>query len=82
MKLPLLLLMVPLVLASTQCYSSLNFTSTGGQLLVNNQPFILKGLSWFGFETSNKVVHGLWARDYKELLDFVAKNGMKFRGTF
>jgi len=58
-----------------QCFSAFNFTSEGGQLRVNGAPFILKGASWFGFETSNNVFHGLWARDYKDLLDFLATNG-------
>ncbi len=28
----------------------------------------LTGVNWFGFETSNYVVHGIWARDYKSVL--------------
>jgi aryl-phospho-beta-D-glucosidase BglC (GH1 family) len=36
---------------------------------------IISGTSWFGYETSNNVFHGLWARDYKDLLDFLATNG-------
>src|SRR6185437_3698843 len=35
----------------------------------NNQPVRIAGVNWFGFETSNYVVHGLWARDYKSMLD-------------
>jgi len=58
-----------------QCFSSFSFTSEGGSLQVNGNPFTLKGASWFGFETSNNVFHGLWARDYKDLLDFLASNG-------
>jgi len=57
------------------CASSFNFTSSGGTLKVNGLPFILKGASWFGFETTNNVFHGLWARDYKDLLDFLSSNG-------
>ena len=35
----------------------------------NNTPVRIAGVNWFGFETSNYVVHGLWARDYKSMLD-------------
>ncbi|ELR21743.1 cellulase (glycosyl hydrolase family 5) subfamily protein [Acanthamoeba castellanii str. Neff] len=62
---------------SATCYapSALNFTSAQGALWLNGQPFKLKGTSWFGFETGNKVVHGLWtSRSYLNLLDFLATN--------
>ena len=29
---------------------------------------VLQGVNWFGFETSNHVVHGLWTRDYRDVL--------------
>jgi endoglucanase len=29
---------------------------------------VLQGVNWFGFETSNQVVQGLWTRDYKSML--------------
>lgn len=59
------------------CYapSALNFTSEKGALWVNGNSFKLKGASWFGFETSNNVVHGLWAQSYTFFLDFLASNG-------
>jgi endoglucanase len=44
-------------------------------LNVNGIPFVLKGASWFGLETSNNVFHGLWAQDYHTLLQFLATNG-------
>jgi len=57
------------------CYSTLDFTSQNGSLHVNGHPFLLKGLSWFGYETSINVFHGLWNVDYRDLLDFIASNG-------
>jgi len=62
-------------LQATTCSSSFEFTSENGQLNVNGIPFVLKGASWFGYETSNNVFHGLWARDYRDLLDFLKNNG-------
>jgi len=72
------LLLVSLVgysYAAQQCFKSFSFTSENGQLNVNGIPFILKGASWFGFETSNNVFHGLWAQDYHTLLKFLSSNG-------
>lgn len=28
----------------------------------------LRGVSWFGFDTNNHTVHGLWARNWKEMI--------------
>ncbi len=35
----------------------------------------LSGVNWFGFETHNYVVHGLWSRDYKDMLDQIKSLG-------
>jgi aryl-phospho-beta-D-glucosidase BglC (GH1 family) len=35
----------------------------------------LTGVNWFGFETSNYVVHGLWIRDYKSVLQQISDLG-------
>ncbi|HYH03753.1 MAG TPA: cellulase family glycosylhydrolase, partial [Bacillota bacterium] len=35
----------------------------------------LTGVNWFGFETGNYVVHGLWARDYKSVLQQIRDLG-------
>ncbi len=29
----------------------------------------IAGVNWFGFETGNYSVHGLWSRDYRDMLD-------------
>uniref|UniRef100_A0A6B2L8B1 Glycoside hydrolase family 5 domain-containing protein n=1 Tax=Arcella intermedia TaxID=1963864 RepID=A0A6B2L8B1_9EUKA len=52
----------------------MEWTSKGGRLYTNNHIFNLKGVSWFGFETSNNVFHGLWAQDYRFFLDFIGNN--------
>ena len=41
----------------------------------NNAPVRIAGINWFGFETNNYVVHGLWARDYKAMLDQIKATG-------
>jgi len=68
--------LICLSLAAETCYNpSISWTSKNRRLNVNGSPFNLKGASWFGFETSNNVVHGLWSRDYKALLSFLSSNG-------
>ena len=51
-----------------------NYASQNGHLFINNKRFYLKGASWFGFETGTSVTHGLWAVDYKFIIDFLANN--------
>ncbi|WP_406177646.1 cellulase family glycosylhydrolase [Streptomyces canus] len=44
--------------------------TSGRQILdESGQPVRIAGINWFGFETSNSVVHGLWSRDYKSMID-------------
>src|SRR5690606_5542189 len=32
------------------------------------QPIQLHGINWFGFETHEHVVHGLWARNWQSMI--------------
>ncbi len=44
--------------------------TSGSQILdSNNEPVKIAGVNWFGFETSNYVVHGLWSRGYKDMMN-------------
>ncbi|AJE41211.1 MULTISPECIES: cellulase family glycosylhydrolase [Streptomyces] len=44
--------------------------TSGRQILdASGQSVRIAGINWFGFETSNLVVHGLWSRDYKSMID-------------
>lgn len=44
--------------------------TNGSQILdSNNQPVRITGINWFGFETANYVVHGLWTRNYQDMLN-------------
>jgi endoglucanase len=50
--------------------------TSGTQILdANNKPVRIAGINWFGFETTNYVVHGLWSRNYKDMLDQIARLG-------
>jgi endoglucanase len=50
--------------------------TSGNQILDSNgQPVRIAGINWFGFETDSFVVHGLWAQDYKFILNAIKSNG-------
>jgi endoglucanase len=50
--------------------------TSGGQILDSNNNVVrLTGLSWFGFETSNFVPHGLWQRSMSSMLDQIKSLG-------
>jgi len=51
--------------------------ATDGNRIVdgNGAEVVLAGVNWFGFETANHVPHGLWSRDYKEMLAQIRANG-------
>jgi endoglucanase len=41
----------------------------------DNRTVRIAGINWYGFETTDEVVHGLWAQDYKSILDAIKSNG-------
>src|SRR5437879_2949661 len=44
--------------------------TSGGQVLgSSNQPVRIGGVNWFGFETPNFTPHGLWTRDYRDMMN-------------
>ncbi len=51
--------------------------STAGAKIVDRdgREFVIQGVNWFGFETANHVPHGLWSRDYREMLAQIASLG-------
>ncbi len=54
-----------------------NYLHTSGNKIYDssNQVVGLSGLNWFGFETSNYVAHGLWARSWGSMLDQIKSLG-------
>ena len=52
------------------------FHTSGNRILDSgNQPVRIAGVNWFGFETGTYVVHGLWTRDYRSMLDQIKAEG-------
>src|SRR5215831_3602085 len=53
-----------------------NWHTNGNQILdANNQRVRIAGINWYGFETTDEVVHGLWAQDYHAILNAIKSNG-------
>ena len=63
--------------SSEQLWATPNYLHTSGsQILdVSNKAVGLSGVNWFGFETSNSAPHGLWARNWEEMLDQIKNEG-------
>jgi len=57
--------------------NSTGYLSTKGNQIVdsNGNAVRITGVNWFGFETGNQVLHGLWTRDYHSMLDQVKSLG-------
>jgi endoglucanase len=50
--------------------------TSGNQILdANNQPVRIAAVNWYGFETTTFVAHGLWASDYKAILNLIKSSG-------
>src|SRR5689334_12825998 len=50
---------------------------TSGKLILdqNNAQVRIAGINWFGMETANYAPHGLWTRDYKDMLNQIKALG-------
>jgi endoglucanase len=50
--------------------------TSGNQILdLNGQTVRIAGINWYGFETTDEVVHGLWAQDYHTILNAIKNHG-------
>ena len=59
----------PAIAADPQGLPPLPLSTQGAQIIdAAGNPVLLRGVNWFGIETPTHAPHGLWARDYKEML--------------
>jgi endoglucanase len=50
--------------------------TSGNRILDSNQSQVrIAGVNWYGFETTDFLAHGLWAQDYKTVLNTVKSLG-------
>src|SRR5262250_2984909 len=53
-----------------------SWQTSGNQIIdANNRTVRIAGINWYGFETTDEVVHGLWAQDYHAILNAIKSNG-------
>jgi endoglucanase len=68
----LLALLLPLLRVPAPAYAAgTGYWHTGGRQILDSQnhPVRMTGINWFGAETANYTPHGLWTRNYKDMLD-------------
>jgi endoglucanase len=58
------------------------FSRDGGFFDQTGARVSVKGVNWFGLETHNFALHGLWAVNMEETLDFVAQHFNAIRMPF
>jgi endoglucanase len=50
--------------------------TSGNQILdANDQVVRITGINWYGFETTDKVIHGMWAQDWHNIVNLIKANG-------
>ncbi len=64
-------------MGAAQSTTALPPFSTQGARIVDRQgqTVLLRGVNWFGMETETHTPHGLWARDYKDMLQQISNLG-------
>ena len=67
----------PSTQTSQPLLSTPNYLHTSGSQILDasNKVVGLSGVNWFGFETSNNAPHGLWTRNWKDMLDQIKREG-------
>lgn len=51
-------------------------STSGNQIIAEDGTIVrLQGVSWFGFESNNFVLHGLWSRSYRSMMDQIKALG-------
>jgi endoglucanase len=58
-------------------FAQTGYWHTSGNQILDSSGHIVRiaGVNWYGFETTDEVVHGLWAQDYKYILNAIKSNG-------
>ena len=54
---------------------AVNYTTSASRVYKNGTEIKLKGINYFGFETSDLTIHGLWARNWKSMIQQIKTTG-------
>ena len=50
--------------------------TSGSRILApNGAEYVIAGINWYGFETRDKVIHGLWTKNYTYIVDEIVQYG-------
>ncbi len=73
----LCLLVVGCFVSSPAFAQGTGYWHTSGNQILDSSGHVVRiaGINWYGFETTDEVVHGLWAQDYKYILNAIKSNG-------
>ena len=62
--------------ASSRADITLPLATSGGKIIdADGDTVVLQGVNWFGMETATHAPHGLWSRDYKDMLQQISSLG-------
>jgi endoglucanase len=74
----LFLLSIPILgMCSVALGQGTGYWHTSGNQIIDSsgRSIRIAGINWYGFETTDQVVHGLWAQDYHTILKAIKSNG-------
>src|SRR6059058_4832001 len=72
----LLLLVISAISAAAFAQGTGYWHTSGNQIIDSSGRMVrIAGINWYGFETKDQVVHGLWARDYHTILNAIKNTG-------
>jgi len=76
-KIGLSCLLILLFLGLSTSALGSDYLHAQGNKIINTDGYevYLRGINWFGYETGNKVYHGLWGNTMEDLLDLTADLG-------
>jgi endoglucanase len=65
-----------LALAQSSSVGSGYWHTSGNEILdANGNQVRIAGINWYGFETTDFIIHGLWAQDYHSILNTIKSLG-------
>src|SRR5438094_9591042 len=76
-RIAFLLPVLILAISSAALAQGSGYWHTSGNQIIDSSGHLVRvaGINWYGFETTDQVVHGLWAQDYHTILKAIKNNG-------